>query len=136
MARTKNYYVVIKGKQNYCIFTRWTDCSFCVKGVSGAKYKGFETGAEAIAYLEGAKNGFMDTEFARSKMGDLKSVNTYNVDNPYTKYKNKVNNNNSSNNSKKEEKQEGIYDNINSVQFKYKQLQNKNLNISKKSYYR
>jgi len=48
----KKYYVVKRGKTPG-IYMTWADCKKMVDGYSGAVYKGFETLAEAEAYLNG-----------------------------------------------------------------------------------
>lgn len=44
----KKYYAVKNTNQ---IFDNWGDCEACVKGMSGAKYKGFSTQEQALAFL-------------------------------------------------------------------------------------
>lgn len=46
MAKKQKYYVVWQGKQTG-IFTNWNDCEAQVKGIEGAKYKSFDSLAEA-----------------------------------------------------------------------------------------
>ena len=54
MAGKNKFYVVWQGL-NPGIYTSWDECLLQVKGVQGAKYKGFETKAEAeSAFAEGA----------------------------------------------------------------------------------
>jgi ribonuclease HI len=48
----QKYYVVWKGRQRG-IFTSWLDCELQVKGYIGARFKSFETRAEAEAAFEG-----------------------------------------------------------------------------------
>lgn len=48
----KNYYVVKEGSK-VGIFNNWPECQASVKGYKGAVFKGFETKAEALAWLEG-----------------------------------------------------------------------------------
>ena len=50
----KNYYVVKEGSK-VGIFTNWTECQASVKGYKGAVFKGFETKAEALAWLNGGE---------------------------------------------------------------------------------
>ena len=49
----KNYYVVKEGSQ-VGIFNNWPECLASVKGYKGAVYKGFETKAEALEWLNGS----------------------------------------------------------------------------------
>lgn len=49
----KNYYAVKVGLRTG-IFKTWEECSSCVQGYPGAKYKGFATLAEAEGYIEGS----------------------------------------------------------------------------------
>ena len=49
----KNYYVVKEGSK-IGIFNNWQECLVSVKGYKGAVYKGFETKAEAIEWLNGS----------------------------------------------------------------------------------
>jgi len=46
----KNYYAVKKGYK-IGIFNNWSECQASVKGYSGALFKGFETKAEALEWL-------------------------------------------------------------------------------------
>ena len=48
----KNYYVVKEGSK-VGIFQNWTECQASVKGYKGAVFKGFETKAEALEWLNG-----------------------------------------------------------------------------------
>jgi ribonuclease H-related protein len=48
----KNYYVVKEGSK-IGIFNNWTECQASVKGYKGAVFKGFETKAEALEWLNG-----------------------------------------------------------------------------------
>jgi ribonuclease HI len=48
----KNYYVVKEGSK-VGIFKNWTECQASVKGYKGAVFKGFETKAEALEWLNG-----------------------------------------------------------------------------------
>ena len=49
----KNYYVVKEGSK-IGIFNNWTECQASVKGYKGAVFKGFETKAEALEWLNGS----------------------------------------------------------------------------------
>ena len=49
----KNYYVVKEGSK-VGIFNNWTECQASVKGYKGAVFKGFETKAEALEWLNGS----------------------------------------------------------------------------------
>ena len=51
----KNYYVVKEGSK-VGIFNNWPECQASVKGYKGAVFKGFETKAEALEWLDG-RNG-------------------------------------------------------------------------------
>ena len=48
----KNFYAVKSGRKTG-IFKAWAECNENIKGFSGAVFKGFETLAEAEAYLKG-----------------------------------------------------------------------------------
>ena len=50
----KNYYVVKVGSK-IGIFNNWTECQASVKGYKGAVFKGFETKAEAVEWLNGGE---------------------------------------------------------------------------------
>jgi ribonuclease HI len=52
MAKKQKFYVVWQGKTPG-IYEKWSDCEAQVKGVEGAKYKSFETKAEAQAAFRG-----------------------------------------------------------------------------------
>lgn len=49
----KNYYAVKVGLRTG-IFKTWSECSACVQGYPGAKFKGFATLAEAEAFMDGS----------------------------------------------------------------------------------
>ena len=49
----KNYYVVKEGSK-VGLFNNWQECLASVKGYKGAVYKGFETKAEALEWLNGS----------------------------------------------------------------------------------
>ncbi len=49
----KNYYVVKEGSK-VGIFNNWPECQASVKGYKGAVFKGFETKAEALEWLNGS----------------------------------------------------------------------------------
>lgn len=49
----KNYYVVKEGSK-VGIFNNWPECQASVKGYKGAVFKGFETKAEALEWLDGS----------------------------------------------------------------------------------
>ena len=51
----KKVYAVKVGRQTG-LFTSWPECEAQVRGFMGAKYKGFATAAEAMAWLQGAEN--------------------------------------------------------------------------------
>jgi len=55
----KNYYVVKEGSK-LGIFNNWTECQASVKGYKGAVFKGFETKAEALAWLNGKEELLTD----------------------------------------------------------------------------
>lgn len=55
----KNYYGVKKGFK-LGIFDNWPDCQASVKGFKGAVYKGFETKAEALQWLNAEDEGSAD----------------------------------------------------------------------------
>jgi len=50
----KNYYIVKKGHKTG-IFDNWAECQASVKGYKGAIFKGFETKAEALEWLNGGE---------------------------------------------------------------------------------
>lgn len=50
----KNYYIVKKGHK-IGIFNNWPECQALVKGYKGALFKGFETKAEALEWLNGGE---------------------------------------------------------------------------------
>lgn len=64
----KKYYAVRVGKTPGIYFT-WNDCKSMVDGYPGAKYKGFESIAEAEAFLEGVE--YTQTEVAKEKSLDV-----------------------------------------------------------------
>ena len=51
----KKVYAVKAGRQTG-LFTSWPECEAQVRGFMGAKYKGFATAAEAMAWLQGNEN--------------------------------------------------------------------------------
>jgi len=51
----KNYYIVKKGHK-IGIFNNWPECQASVKGYKGALFKGFDTKAEALEWLNGVEN--------------------------------------------------------------------------------
>lgn len=67
----KNFYGVRVGRTTG-IFTTWDECKAAVHGFAGAVYKGFETEAEARAYLEGGSGA--EEIRASGKMGELPAV--------------------------------------------------------------
>lgn len=67
----KKYYGVRAGRSTG-IFTTWDECKAAVHGFAGAVYKGFETEAEARAYLEGGPES--EEIRASGDMGELPAV--------------------------------------------------------------
>ncbi|EHQ90070.1 viroplasmin family protein [Desulfosporosinus youngiae] len=51
----KNFYIVKKGHKTG-IFDNWAECQASVKGYKGAVFKGFETKAEALEWLNGSED--------------------------------------------------------------------------------
>ena len=69
----KNYYVVKEGSK-VGTFTNWTECLASVKGYKGAVYKGFETKAEALEWLNGSVKTSTDPSGSSKENGPLEST--------------------------------------------------------------
>ena len=65
----KNYYVVKAGRKPG-IYMTWNDCKAQVEGFAGAKYKGFATREEAVAWQGGAEAKKLQVERATILGGD------------------------------------------------------------------
>lgn len=63
----KNYYVVKEGAK-VGIFNNWNECQASVKGYKGAVFKGFETKAEALEWLNGRVS--VSTDLSESIKGN------------------------------------------------------------------
>lgn len=59
----KNYYAVKEGSK-VGLFSNWQECLSSVKGYKGAVYKGFETKAEALEWINGSAS--VSTELSES----------------------------------------------------------------------
>jgi len=71
----KNYYIVKKGHKTG-IFNNWAECQASVKWYKGAVFKGFETKAEALEWL----NGGDDTTSQRDSGYENRAKTTVDVD--------------------------------------------------------
>ncbi|KGK89797.1 double-stranded DNA-binding protein [Desulfosporosinus sp. HMP52] len=71
----KNYYSVKQGHKTG-IFNNWPDCQASVKGYKGAVYKGFETKAEALEWL----NNTISPNHKENTSLDLPTSSINNVD--------------------------------------------------------
>lgn len=69
----KNYYVVKEGSK-IGIFNNWQECLVSVKGYKGAVYKGFETKAEAIEWLNGSTRTSTNLGESTKVNGQLDSI--------------------------------------------------------------
>lgn len=72
----KNYYAVKVGLRTG-IFKTWKECSSCIQGYSGAKYKGFATLAEAEAFMDGRR---VEANLKNSKSTITENKKVYKVD--------------------------------------------------------
>lgn len=72
----KNYYAVKVGLRTG-IFKTWKECSSCVQGYPGAKYKGFATLAEAEAFMDGR---IVEANLKNSKSTITENKKVYKVD--------------------------------------------------------
>jgi len=72
----KNFYIVKKGHKTG-IFTNWSECEASVKGFKGALYKGFETKAEALEWLNGAEK---PSEYQECCNGDSQAKTPMDID--------------------------------------------------------
>ncbi|MEN8257964.1 MAG: ribonuclease HI [Thermodesulfobacteriota bacterium] len=70
MAVKKKFYAIAVGRTPG-IYTKWPDAQAQVMGFAGAKYKGFATRAEALAWL---KNPVYTPQGAKAKKGNKKSA--------------------------------------------------------------
>ncbi|HZK56286.1 MAG TPA: ribonuclease H family protein [Desulfosporosinus sp.] len=69
----KNYYVVKVGSK-IGIFNNWQECLVSVKGYKGAVYKGFETKAEALEWLNGSAKTSTNVDLSTKVNGQLDSI--------------------------------------------------------------
>ncbi|EGW38030.1 ribonuclease H family protein [Desulfosporosinus sp. OT] len=65
----KNYYAVKEGAK-LGIFSNWPECQASVKGYKGAVFKGFETKAEALEWLNGREEVFADLKVNLNELPD------------------------------------------------------------------
>ncbi|ODA42836.1 ribonuclease H family protein [Desulfosporosinus sp. BG] len=65
----KNYYAVKEGAK-LGIFSNWPECHASVKGYKGAVFKGFETKAEALEWLNGREEVLVDLK-VKSTLNEL-----------------------------------------------------------------
>ena len=74
MAKKRKLYVVWEGN-NPGIYDSWADCQLQIKAYPGAKYKSFETVAEAQeAYRSGYQNYINFNKFGKKKTGNSMSA--------------------------------------------------------------
>ncbi len=78
--KKKKFYVVWAGLQPG-IYTSWTECQLQVKGVEGAKYKSFETQAEAEAAFAASPYEYIGKKVATPKAAAHTSLPAAVIDN-------------------------------------------------------